>query len=275
MAKRNRTNNEKLNEKKRKEGRGKGSFENYKPWLRIQDVASKGLSTRIKGWKTNRIHQFLSKLELSYFYLLEWSKEVIDIREQFPLDLSETRAISSELGIKHPTDPLTQAPIVMTTDFVITLKKEIGSYEIVRTTKYAEDLRNRRTLEKFEIEKAYWQNRNIGWAIVTERDINPVTVENIKWLHSYRDEESLPPEITKDQIQKSFLLISNLFTKKSFLLNQITQTCDLELGLSEGQGINIFRYLAANHLFNFDITQPLNPRKKVCLLSQTAKGGLR
>lgn len=275
MAKRKRDTTKKLTEKRIKEGRGEGTFEDYKPWLRIQDVASKGLSTRIKGWKTNRIHQFLSKLELSYFYLLEWSNEVIDIREQFPLDLCETRAIARELGIKHPVNPFTQEPTVMTTDFLITRRKNIGSYEIARTVKYAEDLRKKRTLAKFEIEKVYWQNRGISWAIVTEKGINPVAVENIKWLHPYQDKESLPLEITNEHLQKSFFLMSHLFTKNSFLLNQITQFCDLELELLRGQGINIFRYLAANHIFNLDITQPLNPRKRVYLMPQTSSGGMQ
>jgi len=272
MAKRNRKNTKKQIKRRFKEGRGEGTFENYQPWLRIQDTTSRGLSTRIKGWKTNRIHQFLSKLELSYFYLLEWSKDVIDIREQFPLDLPETKAIASELGFKHPIDPFTQEPIVMTTDFVVTLKKNFYSYEIARTIKYTEDLCKKRTLEKFEIEKVYWQNRNINWGIVTEKDINFVSVENIKWLHSYQDRESLPQEITEEHLCKSLFLIFYLLNKNIFILNQITQFCDLELKLSSGKGINIFRYLTANHQFNIDITKPLNPRKKVCMLHQITEG---
>jgi TnsA endonuclease N terminal len=135
MAKRKRKTTKKQIEKRLKEGRGQGRRENYKPWLRIQDVGSIGLSTRIKGWKSNRIHQFLSKLELSYFYLLEWSKEVIDIREQFPLDLDETKAIAQELGVKHPTDPFTQEQVVMTTDFLITIKKPLSEQDVARTIK--------------------------------------------------------------------------------------------------------------------------------------------
>ena len=64
MAKRKRENNDKQNERKRKEGRGEGILENYKPWLKTQDLGSEGLATRIKGVKTGRIHQLLSTLEL-------------------------------------------------------------------------------------------------------------------------------------------------------------------------------------------------------------------
>lgn len=46
-------------------GRGKSTGASYLPWLRVQDVPSKGLSTRVEGWKTGRIHHFLSCLELN------------------------------------------------------------------------------------------------------------------------------------------------------------------------------------------------------------------
>ena len=76
-------------------GRGQGTGVSYLPWLLVRDVPSKGLSTRIEGWKTGRIHHFLSELELMYYYVLEWSKIVLDIREQYPLlPLEETISIA-------------------------------------------------------------------------------------------------------------------------------------------------------------------------------------
>ena len=78
MAKRER----KLNvEKLIKEGRGLGIGSEYIPWLKIQDVASLGRSTRLKGIKTGRQHEFLSDMERNYFYILEFSNCVKDIRE--------------------------------------------------------------------------------------------------------------------------------------------------------------------------------------------------
>jgi hypothetical protein len=274
MAKRKRATTKKQIEKRLNEGRGQGTFDQYTPWLKIQDVASLGLVTRIKGWKTNRLHQFLSKLELSYFYLLEWSKEVIDIREQFPLDLEETKAIAQELGIKHPTDPFTQEPIVMTTDFLITLKKPITEQEIARTIKYARDLSSKRVLEKFEIEKVYWQNRNIDWAIITEKDINLMAVENIKWLHSCRESEGLPIDLDDKSLKKAFSILEKALEHEAVLV-KATTFCDLQMKYPSGTGLTIFRYFAANHQFNLDITQPLNPRKIVHLTNKLSKGGLR
>ncbi len=66
-------------------------------------------------------------MERNYFYLTEFSDVILDIREQFPLlPQEETIVIAEELGIKHPADPKTGDPIVMTTDFLLTVDKGQG-----------------------------------------------------------------------------------------------------------------------------------------------------
>src|SRR5699024_12790681 len=103
-----------------KGGRGTGSGAGYQPWLKIQDVSSLGRSTRLKGIKTGRQHEFLSALERNYFYLTEFSDVVLDIREQFPLlRQEETIVIAEEFGIKYRADPKTRDAIVMTTVFLL------------------------------------------------------------------------------------------------------------------------------------------------------------
>lgn len=85
------------------QGRGK----DYSPALLIQDVPSIGRVTRHFGIKTQRQHSFMSDMERNLYYYLEFSDDIIDIREQFPLCLSETEMIAVKLGIKHPTHPKT------------------------------------------------------------------------------------------------------------------------------------------------------------------------
>jgi hypothetical protein len=38
-----------------KQGRGSGEGATYQPWLRVQDVPSRGLSSRVRGWKTKML----------------------------------------------------------------------------------------------------------------------------------------------------------------------------------------------------------------------------
>ena len=140
-------------EKRWSEGVGQGVGPNYQPWITIQSFPSQGLSGRIKGWKTDRAHQLVSKLEMQYFYLLEWSSKVTDIREQYPLwPRDSTTEIAKHIGVQPPTIPTTKELSVLTTDFVITVVDGEQSRDIARTIKYAKDLEDIRTIEKLEIE---------------------------------------------------------------------------------------------------------------------------
>ncbi|MDN5645297.1 MAG: heteromeric transposase endonuclease subunit TnsA, partial [Acinetobacter sp.] len=89
--------------KRIKDGRGQGMGKDYQPWLTIQDVPSRGVSHRIYSHKTQRVHHLLSNLELYVFLILDWSSSVLDIREQFPLNIDDTREICLEHGLRHPS----------------------------------------------------------------------------------------------------------------------------------------------------------------------------
>jgi hypothetical protein len=63
----------------------------------------------------------------------------------------------------------------MTTDFRISIQENIGISEHARTVKPAEKLEDKRVIEKFEIERYYWERRKISWGIITELDREHVT----------------------------------------------------------------------------------------------------
>ena len=237
-----------------KEGRGQGTGEKYKPWINIQDFPSSGLVTRAKGWKTKRIHQFLSKLERDYFYVLEWNQAVVDIREQFPLTREDTLSIAEEKGIKHPTDPKSQIPIVMTTDFLITLANSEGTTQVARTIKPSKELENERTIEKFEIERTYWEQRGIDWGIITEKELPTKLIENVEWLHSsYFEIEELPSSIlqTYTQQMKRFIQKCN----KSII--EVVTEFDQRFQLESGTGLEILKHLIARKELEVDINQKI------------------
>lgn len=227
MAKRQRKTDQTVIDQRLKAGRGQGTGAAYTPWLHIQDVPSKGLVHRIKGWKTQREHHFLSTLECAYFYVLEWSPSVSDIREQYPLlPLSETWAIAQACGFRHPTDPRTQEPIVMTTDFVITLANgRLQSVDCARTVKPAAQLQSKRTLEKLEIERRYWQARRTNWGIVTEQEIPQVLAKNVELLHGYlRLANRL--DLSEDESRRIATVLTTHVQRGSTSLRAAASACD-------------------------------------------------
>ncbi|BCC15086.1 transposase (plasmid) [Bacillus cereus] len=267
MSKRKRTSEI---EKWIKEGRGSGIGINYKPWLKIQDVSSLGRSTRLKGIKTSRQHEFLSDLERNYFYLTEHSDFIFDIREQFPLlPLEETIVIADELGIKHSTDPKTGEPIVMTTDFLLTVDKGQGLFEVARTVKMKDELLKERVLEKFEIEREYWQRRDIDWGIVTEEEIHKVMARNISYIHDYyniRDYDvfqKMSPQLIEDL---SLSLMQRLLND-SCSVRIITSKFDSDTHLPFGSGVTLFYHLLAQKIIVIDMLKPINLEEDIDIKS--------
>lgn len=270
MAKRRRRTDPQKIEQHLDEGRGQGQGIDYQPWLRIQDVPSLGLATRIKGWKTGREHHFMSQLETHFFYILEWSLSVIDIREQFPLlPLETTQKIAEQCGFVHPRNPQTKQPIVMTTDFLITLRSREGKIEKACAIKSTADLQSERTLKKLEIERQYWEQRNVSWGVITEQEIPKNLVKNLEWVHCRYFLEDLAPLELHDIKRIEKVLIPQILESKYTLAN-LTNACDDQLSLARGTSLSVVRYLIANRHWLVDMNQPIQPRHRLILLGTTS-----
>lgn len=174
-----------------REGRGRGRGSEYRPWITIHDVSSFGLSSRPPGVKTGRIHHLLSNNEAAVFYEAEWSTAVSDIREQFPLCRSATRAIAEEMGVKHPSQH--GVDIVMTTDFLLdvvgqdtwlsfALPPGSGKRLLAVAVKPDSVHNEPRILEKLEIERRYWSRQGVGWTLVRSGDLCRIRTKKLQWL---------------------------------------------------------------------------------------------
>lgn len=228
-----------------KENRGRGEGYHYTPWLKIQDFPSRGRVSRVSGIKTQRVHSLFSDLETRCFYIFDWSNKVIDIREQFPLlEFEETIKIAEKIGITYPRDRETDFPIVMTTDFLLTIQNEDGICYVARTVKPSSELDKKRVMEKFEIERRYWAERNIDWGIVTEKEIQLELVQNIQWFQSLYNFE------LEGVSSSDFEMLVSLFKRQFAIDNQISiqQVCnsfDINQNLQSGTSMSLFRYLVA------------------------------
>ncbi|NAS17842.1 heteromeric transposase endonuclease subunit TnsA [Clostridium butyricum] len=249
-----------------KEGRGNGIGSEYKPWIKIQDIASKGRVTRVKGIKTNRQHELFSDMETNYFYILDFANDVIDIREQYPLlPIEDTMDIAMELGIKHPTDPKSGEPIVMTSDFLITLKCNNNYIELARTIKSKDDLMNKRILEKFEIERMYWKKKDIDWGIVTGEEIDKRISHNISFVHGYRRLENIDSflQISSLEIQDLVYEFMKRIIDSKRSMRSIASEFDYDMLLKKGSGLSIFKYLIINKIIDIDITKEIDINKNI------------
>lgn len=248
-----------------KEGRGQNEGAAYEPWLTVRDVPSRGFSTRDKGWKTNRIHHVLSNHELNYVYVAEWSKIVVDIREQYPLlPLESTLIIAEVCGLKHPVHPATKKPIILTTDFLITVEREGKRIELARTIKPFAALASDRVLEKFEIERLYWKALSTDWGIVTEHEIPIALADNVDRIHDRYRRENL--EHSFDDICDIASTLTKLVQETSSALRHATQACDRRLGYEPGTSLAVAHHLIARRYWHVDMYAPINPSNPLVLL---------
>jgi hypothetical protein len=264
MAKRNRSITSAKIDKWKKEGRGQGYGIDYKPSLTIRDVPSKGLSTRSKGKKIPRVYHTLSMRETGYLRILEWSEQVVDIREQYSLPLQDTLDIAERFGIKHPVDPKTKEYVPLSTDFLIDIVNILGQRKVIaRTVKLSKDLDNVRTLEKFQIERIYWAERDIDWGIVTEKEISSVFAENIKTVSKCKilsDFPSITPQIVS---QVELILFEKALNEEPLAV--AARMTDQMLNLKQGTSLTIFYYLVANKVWIIDMEEPLDTGKTVSI----------
>lgn len=259
MAKRKREMTPAIIEKRIKEGRGSGRGNAYSPWLTIQDVPSNGRASRIDGWKSARAHHVMSDLERDYLYILDWSDQVTDIREQFPLlPIEETQDIAEELGFPHPTDPKTKEPIVMTSDFLVNL----GNVEMAIAIKPASDLEDKRTVEKLEIERRYWQKRNVDWGLVTDLDLPDTIIRNIEWFYKEYHNADVD-ELGSFVVMNIEKIVYENLAKQSMLLAKATSHCDKKLGLEAGTSLSMIKHFLARKYWTVDMNERINPGRKL------------
>ncbi len=135
----------------------------------------------------------------------------------------------------------------MSTDFYVFSSDAMNPRFSIQA-KYQKDLEDIRTIEKLEIERRYWQSKEIPWQIITEQEIPKVVFDNIKWLYpAIRDNDHIN---LYDQIEfyvKQFHKYPNLSLIN--LAKKIDSSYDLEIGTS----LSELRVLFAQRYFKFDL----------------------
>lgn len=172
----------------RRQGRGLGTQDNFKPWHRIGrgDPSSRGRS-HLQMWR-NRQRELLSDNEWVALFFSLTVKFLFDLLEQLPLSLGTaahelsrytvdctqvapgTIELAARLGIKHPktSESGNTAEWVMTTDLLLALRFPSGNYELLAVSvKTDEELSKKRTKELLSLEREYWLSRGVTWLLIT------------------------------------------------------------------------------------------------------------
>lgn len=230
---------------------GLGTGAGYKPWLRVQDVASKGTSAKVQGLKSNRVHHLLSQLESACFYQAEFLDRVVDIREQFPLlPLSLSMKIAETLGIRHPRVPTTKNPSIMTTDFLLTCQKGGKLWYEAVSVKPEKQLSNERVAQKLDLERIWWELLSVPFKVFVVSEKTRIQSSNIEWATSPLRQGYMPSD---SEVEIALTLIP----VGSVLVSETCQRFMTKLGMNADNALSLFRFLIATKKLRIDLEVPI------------------
>ena len=253
-------------DKRIKEGRGQGSGQDYKPFIYTHEVSSEGRVHRVPGYNSKRIHHLLSDLELAVFLLLDWQEDVVDVREQFPMIVEDTKRISIEAGLPHQKHNGVYQ--VLTSDFVVdTHDRQRPRFAL--QAKYADDLTKTTTIERLELERRYWEQKDVPWYIITDKEIPKTVFNNIQWLYPAQQRE-----VNNQDIQHYYQLFAKEFVQdpKQKII-ETAQRIDMAYQLEMGEALYWLRNLLALRLFVFDLQIPYRELSAADLLENVHEDG--
>lgn len=245
-------------------GYGQGEGIDYKPFLDVIRVPSKGRVSRVKGWKTNRVHHFLTDSETRYFYLLEYGGfegfQIIDVREHYPLieGMNDILPTLDKQLIKRVFNQKSGEPMVLVTTFLITLQNADGDISYyARSVKDYRQLENSQVIERFEVMNRYWKYRGIDYGIITNKEIPIVPAKNIEFIHSayHLDEYGIKDEEQVIYIDYMLKLIANY---QDSPVKDVAIQFNNDLNTEDGTGLLIYKHLLARKIVKINMNKPIN-----------------
>ena len=148
----------------------------------------------------------------------------------------------------------------MTTDFLLTVQKGDSFIAIARTVKMKDELLDQRVIEKFEIERVYWERRGIDWGIVTELEIPKQMARNISYIHDYYELQQYDAfqNMKKQYIEDLAIMLLQRIIQTDHSIREISTLFDKDTHMPIGSGITLFYHLIARKIIQIDMFQPIN-----------------
>lgn len=251
------------------QGLGQGEGAEYRPWIKIRDVPSRGRSTRVAALRVHRTHHLLSDIEYAHFLMADFRIDTVEIRDQMALlPREDTLSLAEEFSIPHPRYPGTRTATVLTSDLWVNTYRNGASAPYALCVKPSEVLSPgakgiRRTIEKLTIERRFWTELGVPWRLVTEYDCDPQVVLNLGLLRPH-------PRIWRSvEWQDNARKLADVFHDREAArrpLRVLLESTGFELQIAFQQfGLAVWK-----HWISMDLRQPLRWTAPVALICREA-----
>ena len=210
------------NETKLKEKRCTQLGAGWIPWIKVNEFSSLGTRSLLVDWKTGRQVHCLSLGERAAYLILRWNDEVKDINEQVVLDRNRTDRIAKELGFRQ----VNYNDSYMTTDFrVFYTDDDVKALSFKNAPIDKDNPRNRRLLERLEIERVYWVSQGIPWDQIYGTELNYTLASNIDLVTRYYDRRFVFDEASE---------LKHLIATKQVVVDMESEILEIERMVKHG-----------------------------------------
>lgn len=182
-----------------------------------------------------------------------------------------TWALARDLGIRHAKFVGLNIPYVYTTDQLLTIQTpDQGPGLAALSIKYWSDLRGkrfpkpserdrlqkkrRRLFQKLRLERAYWRDLGIPWALVTERHINSQVQRNLEWALSGSLQRASENDLL---LLKRLVWIWRQLPHRGRCIDQLTAVSQA-LQTEPAVTIRLFKLALLRGLIRADLTRPVH-----------------
>lgn len=189
--------------------------EYYQAWIQSQEYTTASHTTcSFTDWKSGRLMHFLGLNQFYAYLILRYKDYVLDIYEQYPLNLDETNNIADSLGYKR----FNHGTKRMLTHLLV--KDKSGhyiAYFVTSSRKSLDPVKHRRVVEKCYIEYQYWKSHNIPWRIIfTDQFVNKREAINIKICSEFWNKDNVR---TKEELLKHLIIHRAIIFPLSQVIN--------------------------------------------------------
>ncbi len=210
-----------------------------------------------------RVITLLGKGEKHLYITKLFEPNVVEIKEQYPLDYVRTQEIADTHGVIHPRKHLTGELTVLTTDLLVTYREKSGAqYRVAYSFKHSIDARSKtRTMQKFDIETAYWKRFGVRAEQVLRDDVSKIKADNLlNYINHYN------PELSDSELRKfASALLDDVIEHPCSSLRESLKAVSSSLKVKPSHCMTLFANSMFKHVLPIDLTQKIKLHKPLNL----------
>jgi len=178
-----------------------------------------------------------------------------------------TQEIADAQGVIHPRKHLTGELTVLTTDLLVTYRDKSGAqYRVAYSFKHSIDARSKtRTMQKFDIETAYWERFGVRAEQVLRDDVSKIKAYNLlNYINRYNS------ELSDSELRKfASALLDDVIEHPSNSLRESLKAVSSSLKVRPSDCMTLFANSMFKHVLPIDLTQKIKLHKPLQLCAVT------